>query len=156
MMGNGGRTAGDMFIIKTRVDVGELVAGRTKLIWWRGGEDEIGIRERQNGRKQKRAMLWEAQKARSKRMAPGRPCRPPRHQKFLADDDRRIEKTSSPLEKTVRRPTARLPVGIPLHLKKGMTSSLESVDGGDQRIPFVYFWKCLRAWLTETVSLRGR
>jgi len=63
--------------------------------------------------------------------------------------------TSSLLEKTLRWPTARMLVRIPLRLKKGVTSSLASVDGSDQRIPFVCFWECLRAWLTETVSLRG-
>ena len=46
---NDGEWRGDMFIMRTRADGGELVAGGTKLIWWRGREDEIRIRERQSG-----------------------------------------------------------------------------------------------------------
>jgi len=47
MMENSGRIAGDIFIIRTRADGGELVAGLggMKLMWWRGGEDKVGIRE---------------------------------------------------------------------------------------------------------------
>jgi len=85
MMGNGGRMAGYMFIIRTRVNGGELVADGIKLIWWRDREDQIGIQERQSRRKQKRAMPWKAQKAQSKRMMPKHPSGVPRHQKFLAD-----------------------------------------------------------------------
>jgi len=55
-----------------------------------------------------------------------------------------------------KQSAGRLPVRIPLRLKKGVTSSLESVVGGDQRIPFVYFWEYLGARLTETASPRHR
>ena len=107
---NDGEWRGNMFIIRTRADGGELVAGGTKLMWWRGREDKIGIRERQSGRTQKRAMPWEAQKAQSKRMAPGRPSGSPRRQKFLADDGSLphflteiCEASHKPLKETYRR-----------------------------------------------------